>query len=373
MIHVLAEVVRSTKSAVENNSVLEHIVGPLNKWFYQNARELPWRNTKEAYSIWISEIMLQQTRVEAVKGYYSRFLEALPSLSDLAQAEEDVLLKLWEGLGYYNRVRNMQKAARVIMEEYNGIFPSQYEQILSLPGIGSYTAGAIGSIAFDLPVPAVDGNVLRVLSRVLGSYEDIAKPSAKKKTEEMLLKIMPEDEPGVFNQALMELGATHCGPNWEPRCNECPLKDLCQANLKGIANELPVKTPKKPRRIEEKTILILFDGERIALQKRPEKGLLAGLYEFPKLQAYETSEVVLEYVKMLGFSAIRIQETESSKHIFSHVEWHMKAYMIRVEDFNTYKNQGEEQFVFADLEDVNKVYAVPSAFTRYKELLKGLL
>lgn len=263
--------------------LLKEIVSPLLNWFDGNARILPWRSNPEAYRVWVSEIMLQQTRVEAVKPYYERFMRELPDIKSLAMAPEEVILKLWEGLGYYNRVRNMQKAAILIIEKHGGSMPADYEQLLELPGIGSYTAGAVGSIAFGIPVPAVDGNVLRVLSRVLANSEDIGKQSVKKMYEQRLLLVMPKKCPGAFNQSLMELGALICLPNGEPKCSECPIFEMCTARKQGIVMELPKKSPKKPRRIEEKTVLVIQDGAHIALKKRTDKGLLAGLYEFPNV------------------------------------------------------------------------------------------
>ena len=205
------------------------IIPPLLAWYDEAKRILPWRGTKDPYNIWVSEIMLQQTRVEAVKPYYDRFLQALPTVRDLAGAEESYLLKLWEGLGYYNRVRNMQKAAQILVERYGGEMPADAKEILALPGIGSYTMGAIASIAFQIPLPAVDGNVLRILTRLYGDDSDILDPRFKKKTEEALVRIMPKDRPGDVNQAMMELGATVCLPNGMPKCESCPWQDRCVA------------------------------------------------------------------------------------------------------------------------------------------------
>ena len=211
---------------------LYKIVEPLLAWYEKNRRKLPWRENVSAYRVWVSEIMLQQTRVEAVKPYFARFIDALPDVSDLADCEEEKLLKLWEGLGYYNRVRNMQKAAKTVMEEYGGQLPDDYEKLLSLKGIGSYTAGAIASIAYGIPVPAVDGNVLRIITRLTQDESDIMKQSVKKRVEQALLEVMPQKRAGVFNQALMELGATVCVPNGAPLCEACPWKEFCLAKKK---------------------------------------------------------------------------------------------------------------------------------------------
>ena len=232
---------------------LEEITEPLLSWYEENKRDLPWRRDPSPYHVWVSEIMLQQTRVEAVKGYYERFLSALPGIEDLAACPENKLLKLWEGLGYYNRVKNMQKAAKEIVLKYNKEIPADYEKILALPGIGSYTAGAVSSIAFGLKKPAVDGNVLRVISRITENGDDILKQSVKKRVEQELEAVMPEDRPGAFNQSLMELGATVCIPNGMAKCSDCPVSHLCKARANGTVLEYPKKASKKKRRIEEKT------------------------------------------------------------------------------------------------------------------------
>ena len=250
------------KNTEKKDEDLVKIVQPLVDWYRENKRDLPWRHNPDAYRVWISEIMLQQTRVEAVKGYYDRFLKALPTVKDLAEAEEDKLLKLWEGLGYYNRVRNMQKAAQQIMVDHEGIFPDNYEEILQLKGIGNYTAGAISAFAYGIPKPAVDGNVLRVISRITGSYEDIMKQSVRRKIENTLEQVIPSDAASDFNQGLIELGAIVCVPNGEPKCEECPVKEYCIACKENLTAEIPVKKKAKTRKIEERTILI-FQNSRI--------------------------------------------------------------------------------------------------------------
>jgi len=346
-----------------NEFNLEQIVEPLLQWYYKNKRTLPWREDPKAYRVWVSEIMLQQTRVEAVKRYYARFMEALPDVKDLAECEEEVLLKLWEGLGYYNRVRNMQAAAKMVMEQFDGILPADYDKLLGLKGIGSYTAGAISSIAYQIPVPAVDGNVLRVISRLTADDSDIMKQSVKNKVEEALLNIMPKERPGDFNQGLMELGATVCLPNGAPLCEQCPWHSFCEARIKNIWMNLPVKTKAKPRRIEQKTVFIIRDQEKIVLHKRPQSGLLAGLYEFPNTQGHLSEEEALEWVKKKGLSTIRIQKLESAKHIFSHVEWHMVGYVIRVDDLS----KDQSGFLFVEVNKAKASYAIPSAFAAYSK------
>lgn len=347
---------------------LDRIAAPLLAWYDNGRRILPWREDPTPYHVWISEIMLQQTRVEAVKPYYDRFLQALPDIESLAAADDEKLLKLWEGLGYYNRARNLKKAAQILVSEYGGQMPDEYEKILSLPGIGSYTAGAIASIAFGKPRPAVDGNVLRILSRLRADDRDILQANVKKSVEEELLDVMPVDRPGDFNQALMELGAMVCIPNGAPKCDVCPWRELCLARAEGRTAELPQKAKKKPRSVEEKTILVIQDGERIVLRKRPEKGLLAGMYEFPSLEGYCGEERALAYLRELGFSPLRIRKLPPAKHVFTHKEWHMKGYLVRVDELaGKGEGQGMQGFVFVDPGKTRTDYPIPSAFAVYAE------
>ena len=312
---------------------LQILIEPLLNWFAGHARVLPWREEPTPYRVWVSEIMLQQTRVEAVKPYFERFTKRLPDVEALAECPEDELLKLWEGLGYYNRVRNMQKAAIQVMEEHGGKLPADYEELLKLKGIGSYTAGAIASIAYQIPVPAVDGNVFRVLTRVAADDTDIMKPSFRTLLEKELREVMHEMEtPGAFNQALMELGATVCVPNGAPLCEQCPWNSLCLARKEGRIAELPVKTKAKARRIEKRTVLVIRDNDKVAIRKRPEKGLLAGLYELPNVEGRYSQDEIVHLVKDMHLSPIRVQKLENAKHIFSHIEWQMEGYAILVEE-----------------------------------------
>lgn len=347
---------------------LEQIVEPLLTWFGSHARILPWREEPTAYRVWVSEIMLQQTRVEAVKPYYERFMNALPTVEALAVAPEETLLKLWEGLGYYNRVRNMGKAAGQIMEQYHGVIPDDYEQLCSLAGIGSYTAGAVASIAYGKLVPAVDGNVLRVISRVRMDDRDIMQAKVRKSVEQDLTAIMPKGRCGAFNQALMELGAMVCIPNGEPKCSECPWNDFCRAYQNRCMTEYPKKTPKKARTIEYKTILVLQDAQKAALQKRPDKGLLAGMYEFPWIEGTQNEDSVLEYLGTLGLHALRIQRLEDSKHIFTHKEWHMTGYAVRVDELE--RTSQDNGLIFVDREEAEARYAIPSAYAAYTKYLQ---
>lgn len=344
-------------------SELEQLPIPLLAWYRENARVLPWRSEPEPYRVWVSEIMLQQTRVEAVKSYYERFLRELPTVKDLAEVEEDKLLKLWEGLGYYNRARNMQKAARQIMIDCHGVFPDTYEEILSLKGIGNYTAGAISAFAYGLPKPAVDGNVLRVISRLTGSREDIAKQSVRKRVEDMLEPIIPKDAASDFNQGLIELGAIVCVPNGEPKCGECPLSCFCEARRQGTVSEIPVKSRGKARRIEERTVFLFKDGKKLAIRKRPPKGLLASLYEFPNVQGSMSMEEAVAYSKGIGLMPVRMKALGNAKHIFSHIEWHMTGYEIIVDEL---ERTNEKGFLFIRAEEIGEEYPVPSAFEYYK-------
>lgn len=348
----------------------DKIVAPLLEWYDKGHRILPWREDPAAYKVWVSEIMLQQTRVEAVKPYFNRFISELPDIESLAKCEEDKLLKLWEGLGYYNRARNLQKAARRIMEDYSGKMPQTQEELLKLAGIGSYTSGAISSIAFGEKIPAVDGNVLRILSRLTLDEADILKDSTKRRIERQLLEVMPESRPGDFNQAMMELGATVCIPNGRPKCGECPWEEICLAHVEGREEEFPKKEAKKKRTIEKKTILIIQDENRSALHKRPGKGLLAGLYEFPNLEGHQTKKRVLAYLKEIGLEVLRIQKLEAAKHIFSHKEWHMIAYQVRVDELAQKGKQLEEKnWIFVESKEAEKQYPLPSAFAAYTKCL----
>ena len=343
-------------------------VNALLGWYDANARDLPWRKTTDPYRIWVSEIMLQQTRVEAVKPYYQRFLTAFPTVRDLAEAPEEKLLKLWEGLGYYSRARNLQKAARVLVNDYHGEMPADEEKLRKLPGIGDYTAGAIASIAFGIRAPAVDGNVLRVLARVSGSRADIALPETKNDFRNSLRAVVPE-RAGAFAQSLIELGACVCVPNGEAKCGLCPLAPWCVAKRDALTNELPVRSAKKPRRIEEKTILLIRDGDRTALHKRPEKGLLAGLYEYPNLPGHLSPEELPEKIRAMGFEPLQLTGLEDAKHIFTHIEWHMIAYAVKIApEFDGYHPQSG--FLLVQDDDLRRNYPIPSAFSAYSAYWK---
>lgn len=341
------------------------ITEPLLKWFKKHARVLPWRETPTPYRVWVSEIMLQQTRVHAVMPYFERFIKALPDVKALAECEEESLLKLWEGLGYYNRVRNMQTAAKTVMKEYKGSLPKDYEALLSLKGIGSYTAGAIASIAYQMPVPAVDGNVLRVITRVSADISDITKQSVKTEIEKLLIEIIPKNQAGEFNQALMELGATVCVPNGEPLCKECPWREFCRARLENKIREIPVKTAKKARRIEKKTVFVIKQQRNIILHKRQNKGLLAGMYEFPNTEGNLSEEQALAWIKERKLSPLRIRKLEEAKHIFSHVEWHMTGYEVWVDELE----EDKSGMLYVNVGEAKEKYPIPAAFAAYMKYM----
>ena len=340
---------------------LQAVEKPLLSWYHSRARILPWREDPKPYKVWISEIMLQQTRVEAVKPYFERFMAAFPDVASLAEAQDDHLMKMWEGLGYYNRARNLKAAAIQIMDQFDGCIPSSKEELLTLPGIGSYTAGAISSIAYGVPNPAVDGNVLRVISRVTEDDADIMKASVRTAMEKDLLEIMPENRAGAFNQALMELGATVCLPNGAPLCEACPWKEVCRAQKSGRWRELPVKSKAKARRIEDRTVLVIKAEDKVLLHKRANKGLLAGLYEFPNVEGHLKEEEVITYLKKMGLSPIRLKKLEDSRHIFSHIEWHMTGYAVQIDE----TEQEYQNMLFVDVKETEEQYPIPAAFSRY--------
>lgn len=339
-------------------NIFARLPAALLPWYRANARDLPWRKTEDPYRIWVSEIMLQQTRVAAVLGYYARFLAAFPTVEALAEAPEDRLMKLWEGLGYYSRARNLQKAARRVVEL--GGFPDTYQGLLALPGIGDYTASAIASAAFGAREAAVDGNVLRVVTRLMDCHDDIADPKTKKAVRTGVQGAMPHDAADirVFNQAMMELGATVCVPNGPPKCDMCPAAALCLGRARGTAGALPVKAAKKSRRVEEKTVFLLLREGRIALRRRPGTGLLAGLWEFPNVEGALDEAAAPAAVAAWGLEAKNWKNKLSAKHIFTHVEWHMTGYTLEV------AGKGPADFVWVDGAGL-AAHAVPSAFAKY--------
>jgi A/G-specific adenine glycosylase len=327
----------------------------LLSWYRANARDLPWRANREPYRVWISEIMLQQTRATAARPYFERFLRALPTIRDLAEADETRLLKLWEGLGYYSRARNLQKAARAILEKHAGRFPRDPREISALPGIGPYTAGAIASICFEEATPAVDGNVLRVTARLTGDAAPADTPEQKKKIAAMLKLLYPANARGDFTQSLMELGALICLPGGAALCDACPVRAFCTALREDTVAKLPVKREKKARRREEKTVLILRCGDAIALRKREKKGLLAGLWELPNADGSLCEAEILRLVRTWGLRPLSVGEGKARKHVFTHIEWHMRCYRVDCEARN-------DRFLWADARTLDEEIALPSAF-----------
>ena len=328
-------------------------------WFRENARALPWRADREPYHVWLSEIMLQQTRVEAVKGYYARFLARCPTVEALANADNDELTKLWEGLGYYSRVRNLHKAAQMIMDEYGGGFPQSYDAVRALPGIGDYTAGAICSIAYDMPTPAVDGNVLRVVSRLACMDAPITQDSTKETVRRALAAIYPP-EAGTFTQSLMELGATVCVPNGAPKCGDCPLKSLCLSYQQNTWDRYPVKEPKKPRRVEDRTVLVLRCDGCEAVRKRAKRGLLAGLWEYPNVEGTLDAFQVLELAREWGCEPESLGMQLDRAHIFTHVQWNLRCYYIDC-------RAKPDAFLWANQEMLDREIALPTAFRMFRQ------
>ena len=337
--------------------LLAHLPGLLVPWFLREKRDLVWRNDPTPYRGWISEIMLQQTRVEAVKPYYDRFLAELPDVASLAAVDESRLLKLWEGLGYYRRVRNLQAAAKIIVREHGGVFPDNYDSVRSLPGIGDYTAGAILSIAFGRPFPAVDGNVLRVATRLAASRADIDAPKVRRELTSALAAVYPEGRCSEFTQALMELGAMVCLPNGVPLCTNCPLADICLASKNGLTDEIPVRKAKSARPVKHFAVVVLRDADgRFAVRRRPETGLLAGLYEFPNLEG-QPDETALK----TAFHAGRIKQSGTARHVFTHVEWDMTLYLAETAD-------PPGCFEWVPRSALRTTTAIPSAFRAALEL-----
>jgi len=337
---------------------LNKVTEPLLAWYDQNRRSLPWREEVSAYRTWVSEIMLQQTRVAAVLPYFARFMAAFPTVESLAQAQPERLMKLWEGLGYYSRARNLQKAAQIIVEQYGGRFPDTYRELMALPGIGDYTAGAILSIAFGKPEPAVDGNVLRLVARVTGSSMDILETKNRKEFRRWVAAALPADRAGAYNQAWMDLGATVCLPNGAPLCSQCPLQELCCACREGKQQTLPVRAPKREKRSEEKTVFVLCRRGEVALRQRPQEGLLAGLWEYPHVEGLLDEAAAARQLEQWGLTVHRWHKTLSARHIFTHIVWKMTGYVLEIE------GDGPVDWMWADGEE-RRLRAIPSAFEKF--------
>ena len=350
----------SAVHSAQNETLLKEAIPVITAWYQENKRSLPWREHRSPYRSWIAEIMLQQTRIEAVIPYYERFLHELPDIKSLAAVSEDRLLKIWEGLGYYSRARNLKKAAEILVENYSGSLPASFSELRNLPGIGDYTAGAISSIAFGLPEPAVDGNVLRVLMRLFACEEDITVPSLKRDVTSMLRAEYPVGETAsLLTEGLMELGETVCLPNTQPRCAQCPLCNTCTAHRLEGELRYPFIPSKKPRRIEEKTVLLLNCDGRYAIRKRPEKGLLSGLWEFPIVDAKLSPEEIKSLLQPED-----ILPCGDSRHIFTHVEWIMTGYRLKVKT----KDPG---YIWKTPEEIAADYSLPTAFRYYQRQLNS--
>ncbi len=342
---------------------LDEIVFPLLEWYEQNARILPWRENQDPYRVWVSEIMLQQTRVTAVVDYFTRFMARLPTVLDLAEIPEDELMKLWQGLGYYSRARNLQKAARQIRDDFGGAFPQDVSGLKSLAGIGDYTAAAVASIAFGKPHPAVDGNLLRVVARLTADPTDITTPTMKKRVTDLLTACMPPKQAGAFNQALMDLGAMVCLPNGTPLCASCPLKTDCQAYAQNLTGSLPVRAPKKARRKEDRDVFLFIHAGKIALRKRPNTGLLAKLWEYPNLE--KTAENPDISFELAGKTPVFVG---TGRHIFTHIEWYLRGFAVVLDSADL-----PPDWVWASWQELQEIYAIPTAFSSMQEAVKQLL
>ena len=346
--------------------LLEHLnEGKLARTFEANDEDLALIATSDLLTLKKTIYVANLSENEINEPENNRHYMAVKAL---AEADEERLLKQWEGLGYYSRARNLQKAAKTVMQEHGGELPADERELRRLCGIGDYTAGAIASIAFGIPAPAVDGNVLRVLSRVTGCSDDISRPETKKKQSEALRAVIPAGHAGDFTQSLIELGATVCVPNGEALCGCCPLAEWCVANRERRTHELPVKGAKKPRRVEKLTVFVIRDDDRTVLRKRPARGLLAGLYELPNLSGHLTEDEVPEAIRRFGFDPLRVERIEDAKHIFTHVEWHMIAYSVRISsEFDGVRLPSDLHLVENDR--LHEAYAIPSAFSAYTKYL----
>ena len=340
---------------------MQDYISNLEDWFLENRRILPWRRDKNPYHVWISEVMLQQTRIEAVISYYERFMKEIPTISSLANVDEDKLLKLWEGLGYYNRARNLKKAAIKIMEEYDGVFPTTYSEIIKLPGIGEYTASAISSICFGEKQVTIDGNVMRVFTRFYNDTSNISKSSTRIMIHDRLLSMMSFD-PGYFNEGMMELGEVICIPNGMPKCDVCPLRDGCQSYKNSNYYFFPVKDEKKLKEEVEMTVIIpIWEGKTL-VRKRREVGLLHNLYEFPNVVGNKCVEEVRAISEEFGKVA-NIKKSICYTHVFTHKKWKMQAYFVFLESVNC-------QDMFYRIADVEERFALPTAFSPFLYQLK---
>lgn len=333
-------------------------------WYDEHRRILPWRENPLPYHVWLSEIMLQQTQVQTVIPYFTRFIAALPTISDLAEVELTQLHKLWEGLGYYSRADRLREAAQLLVANNNGLLPETYNELIKLPGIGPYTAGAIASIAFGERVCAVDGNVLRILSRITAYDGPINVASTAKPLKELAQSLVPGHRPGDFNQSLMDLGANVCSANGTPHCERCPVKEHCKAQQQELTWLLPVKKAKKPRSIENHTIVIITSGSQVWIHQRPAKQLLAGLWEFLDLPEQLSQEEVLNHTKTRGLSPVSVSDFGCAKHLFTHKEWHMHGWHITLDT-----PQPIDDGIWVDVSALSSTYAMAGALSSYRTKL----
>lgn len=339
---------------VRETERLNQITSPLLAWYDANRRALPWREEVSPYRTWVSEIMLQQTRVQAVLPYFQRFMEAAPDAAALAALPEQRLMALWQGLGYYSRARNLQRAAVVLAEQYGGALPCTYEELRALPGIGDYTAGAILSIAYGQAVPAVDGNVLRIAARLTGYEGNVLDGETRKIVREWMAEVVPADRPGDFNQALMDLGAAVCLPG-VPLCEGCPLAGLCTACREGRQASLPVRVKKAGKRREARTVFLLEREGRTALRRRPESGLLAGLWEYPNDEGTLTETEAARQLAEWGLVPLEWRKRFQAKHVFTHIVWEMTVYRLAV------SGDGPAGWAWCDPAERGE-YPMPTAF-----------
>lgn len=345
-----------------NEELLARAVPALLAWYPAHKKDLPWRVEGNPYTVWISEVMLQQTRTTAAIPYYLRFIGELPDVAALAAVPEDRLMKLWEGLGYYSRARHLRQAAVTVMTDFGGRMPSTAALLRTLPGVGDYTAGAIASIAFGEPEPAVDGNVLRVVMRLLASDEDVLRDTTKKRVAALLRAVYPSGkDAGTLTQAWMELGENVCIPNGTPACDACPLVAFCRARLGQTVALYPVRSPKKPRRIEERTVLLLRAGDAVALTRRPPHGLLAGLYEFPNYEG--TPDDLPAWCSAHGVTPVSVTPIGNATHRFSHIEWRMQGVEVAL-------TASAGDFLWVPLPELFASFAIPSAFRYFTEYLR---
>ena len=336
------------------------LVKQLTEWYNQNARDFAFRKNNTPYNVWVSEIMSQQTRMAQMTDYYERFIEAFPDAAVLAAADLADVLKLWEGLGYYSRAKNLHKTAKILMDEFGGEFPSDYTQLRKLPGFGDYTAGAVASNCFNQAAPAVDGNVLRVTARLAALECDISESSAKKYVRELLLPLYNNTQKrGLLTQSLIELGALVCIPR-TPKCNVCPVKAFCKAHALKIAEILPVKSSKKKTRTEKLTVFILKNADTYCVQKRPDKGLLAGLYQFPNTKGHLEICEAHSYINHLGFCNVDFKGVKTDRHIFSHIIWDMRIYKFETACMDNSGFNNAHPFTFSPLSAI----PLPTAFKK---------